>query len=591
MYRRLLLVLIPFFLLNFALIVFYLPISGSILGEVIAPTVNVSASIPEIDTIPPTITYISPINLQQNVPADADIQVEISDGFSGVNINTVQIVINGVIYDNLTTNPYVTVTGNTALYNIVVHPIDPLLINQTNTVTTSGNDLANNFAQSSITFNTPITPTSTPTPGPTSTPTPGPTSTPTPGTTTSTPTPIIPTVTPGGPTLTPTRIIPTITPGGPTKIPTPTTTTIPYCLPIVTPTIFPSTTTPDLSPPEIEFIKPSNNSVVSLNPSTVIKISDSGSGVNLNSIKISLDKNLKTAVNPDFTYNGDPSSYTITTKFTQPLLPNSNFYLIVYVSDLAGNRITKSINLKTENPIINQVMTTSESSIRIPGFILFLLLLFLIIGIILYIFNKIKELNYTEGHPIALVFNSLTLEPLSGIHVQIFDANNHKIGTSTTNIFGILASKISTGKYHLTIKNKNYSFPTVSHLKKHDFPTPYVGKPFSTSKTTDTYLDIPIDPFANKSFEYHLHQYFLPKMGIITNKQKEPQIGVKLGLKETKFNSLVTTRISDSNGQYRFIVPHGRYQLIIVGTNTIIETIDTRHLVNGYTTINKNIVI
>jgi hypothetical protein len=80
----------------------------------------------------------------------------------------------------------------------------------------------------------------------------------------------------------------------------------------------------------------------------------------------------------------------------------------------------------------------------------------------------------------------------------------------------------------------------------------------------------------------------LPRPGIITDTAGNPQTGVELGLKETKFNSLVTTRVSDSLGHYRFLVPPGHYQLVIVGTDTILQTIDTRHFSGGYTVINQN---
>lgn len=627
MNRRKSLVLLLFLCSVFAVTAFHSSPSGSILGDiqVPAPPVTVSASIPSVDTVPPVITYISPLDHQQNVPADADIQLNISDSFSGVDINSVQIVINGDVYNNLLTNPWVTVTGAPPLYNIVVHPFNPLYTSQTDTVTTSASDLAGNHQDSTITFNQP-TPSPTPTsgPGPTSTPiptsTPMPTSTPIPTSTpapTSTPgpspTPGGPTPTPGpsstptpGPTSTPNPIstpTPTLHPTGPyTFTPTPTinihisATPTPVCpnqifcpvCPTATPSAAPTPAGPDLFPPEIEFIKPGNHDFISLTPAATIKISDSGSGVNLNSVRISLDQTTLIASDPEFSVTGNSAAYTITVKFNQPLSPNTSYYLIVYASDLAGNRLTKSINLKTNNPLINRIIANS-SSVRIPGFLLALLLLLLIVGLIFYLIGLLHHLRDRDSRPLGLVFNSLTLEPLSGVRVQILNVDNRPVTVATTNIFGILSANLPRGKYHLLVKNRDFAFPSIAHLKRADYPTPYLGQPFSISDSTNTFLHLPLDPHLKKSFSYRLHQHFLPRPGIITDAAGNPQTGVQIGLKETKFNSLITTRVSDSLGHYRFLVPHGHYQVVIVGTDTVLQTIDTRHLVGGYTIIDQNL--
>jgi len=54
------------------------------------------------------------------------------------------------------------------------------------------------------------------------------------------------------------------------------------------------------------------------------------------------------------------------------LPPDTELYLIVYASDTAGNRLTKSILLKTKNPIIKQVgnlITKTSGALSSPSFL------------------------------------------------------------------------------------------------------------------------------------------------------------------------------------------------------------------------------
>lgn len=103
------------------------------------------------DTSPPIITFITPQDGQTNIPPTANIQLEIADSPSGVNINTVEIVINGI--SHLASNPRIVYTGNNSLYSFTLTPLDPLFVDSINTLLVKAADLSGNSTQQTITFN------------------------------------------------------------------------------------------------------------------------------------------------------------------------------------------------------------------------------------------------------------------------------------------------------------------------------------------------------------------------------------------------------------------------------------------------------
>jgi hypothetical protein len=157
------------------------------------------------------------------------------------------------------------------------------------------------------------------------------------------------------------------------------------------------------------------------------------------------------------------------------------------------------------------------------------------------------------------------------------------------NIYGLLSAKLPVGEYHLTINDPNFAFPSKANHQLLDYPQFYSGQTFKITSDQTTFLNIALDPYQQKSLYYRLHHLFQPSYGVVLDSKSNPQSGLKLSLIETKFNSLVSTRVTDANGQYRFIVPHGRYQLVL--DSKVLLTIDTRHLIDGYTVINQNLTI
>lgn len=529
-----------------------------------AASTNVSATIATNN--PPTITFITPVNNQTGVPADADIVVEISEPSYGVDINSVEIIINGVTYTP--SSPRVSVTGDILDYTFTVTPYDPLFTNQANTVLVKATNLNANSTQSSIVFNVPvITPTPTPTPTTTSSPTETPTPTPTSTSIISTPTP------------TPTSTYYSITTPKITQKPTviypPSCPTCPTCSnnesiePTPTPTQT-QTDIPDITSPIIAFIKPPAKGLLKTNDDFVFQVSDLGSGVDQNTIKVIFNQQVFTLTNTQMDISGNNSSFRITLKNKFQLLPNTEYRISVSAFDFSQNGISKSIFFQVTKPF--------------PY--LSLLLIIPIAGLVWLIIFLIKYFRKNENsQTIGFVFNSITLEPIPFIKISINNKNYY------SNIFGIVSVNLNPGDYNLNIKDPNFSFPSKNDDQPLDFPHPYQGELFEIKSKSLPFLNIALDPYKNKNIFYKISQFFLGKSGTITSPTGEPLTGTKIALIETKFKTIITNRIIDNEGHYRFIVPHGRYQLIVFGTNTIIDTIDTRHKVFGYTLINKNYTI
>lgn len=512
--------------------------SNDILSSVQNGTYNFGSGSCVSDSTPPAINFQNPVNNQKNVPADANIQVQITDDGSGVNINTVEIIINGVTYK--TSSPRATTTGNSSSYLVTIQPYDPLFTSQTNTVLVKASDFAGNSQQGSINFNIPtITPT------------------------------IVPTITP------------TSTPGGPTSVITPRPTATVYATPtqFSCPVVPTAPTYPDSNSPIIEFVRPQERGEVDAIPQIIINLSDLGSGIDINTIKINFDNYIFTHSDPQFSFSGNPSSYLIKLQLDRSFPADSQHVVIASVSDLSGNGISKSINIKIKPPFANQILEFFYPDSTKRGRVLNLIP-FILIGLLLIpLFYLLRRSIVDHRLPCGYVFNSTTLEPVSGVTIDIFDSSPKKIKTVTTNLFGVFAAKIPADKYQFVPRSPYYSFPSVN---KHqlNFPHPYSGQ------ITSDYQDIPIDPLKKPPFS------FLPPLGTITDNNKEPQVGLKLGLRDIRFDTLIATRVTDSLGQYRFLIPHGHYQLVDIDhQDKILATIDTRHRIGGYTTINQDLQV
>lgn len=136
--------------------------STDILASKTDANMTFSAGACVTDTTPPNISFISPINNQSNVPLNQNITLSLSDSASGVNISTLEILVNGIPYTSSSSE--ITVSGNPGNYSLIINPNAPFFSNFPSNIFVRVTDFAGNTRQSSIAFNYPVAPSVSPTP-------------------------------------------------------------------------------------------------------------------------------------------------------------------------------------------------------------------------------------------------------------------------------------------------------------------------------------------------------------------------------------------------------------------------------------------
>ncbi len=105
------------------------------------------------DETPPSITFNNPKNGQVNVPLDSNIEIWITDDMSGVDLDTLVFIVNGVEYP--VTSPRVTYSGDPLNYLFTIDPIDDFPADESSTIRVIVSDYAGNKSNKVIVFNLP----------------------------------------------------------------------------------------------------------------------------------------------------------------------------------------------------------------------------------------------------------------------------------------------------------------------------------------------------------------------------------------------------------------------------------------------------
>ncbi|MFW5719919.1 MAG: Ig-like domain-containing protein [Candidatus Dojkabacteria bacterium] len=134
------------------------------LGSVTNATMTFSPGSCITDKTPPGITFIDPKKNESNVALNQNVQLKLSDSLSGVNPDTLEMTINGLVYTS--TDTEVTITGSTNNYTITIDPREDFYDGSPSSIVVTVDDFAGNTRQSSITFNYPPPPPPPPAPEP-----------------------------------------------------------------------------------------------------------------------------------------------------------------------------------------------------------------------------------------------------------------------------------------------------------------------------------------------------------------------------------------------------------------------------------------
>ncbi len=127
------------------------------------------------DTQAPVVNHTYPQNLDKNVALDSNVGFEISDDISGVDLSSLEFILDGVLYHYNDAN--VSYSGDPLNFAFEINPDNNFPSGQAISLIVKGQDNAGNVFLSTILFNNPegeISPTPVPTPDPTGTPTPFP---------------------------------------------------------------------------------------------------------------------------------------------------------------------------------------------------------------------------------------------------------------------------------------------------------------------------------------------------------------------------------------------------------------------------------
>lgn len=112
------------------------------------------------DTTNPDVVFQTPQDEQTNFPLGSNLTFELIDGDSGINLNSLVTVLNGVIYD--INNPGISFTGSPSSYVISLNPVTDLPDSTASSLSVSVADNSGNSKSEQILFNLPQQESTTP---------------------------------------------------------------------------------------------------------------------------------------------------------------------------------------------------------------------------------------------------------------------------------------------------------------------------------------------------------------------------------------------------------------------------------------------
>jgi hypothetical protein len=232
------------------------------------------------------------------------------------------------------------------------------------------------------------------------------------------------------------------------------------------------------------------------------------------------------------------------------------------------------------------------------------------------------------------VYNSVTKEPIRLAVVRLFNEVHELVWTSVTDSNGyFMAPEVEDGEYYITVTARNYTFPSKIVYGKKDFPLEnvYHGDPFLTKDEEIPNFSIPLDPVDMKAsririakifsstkliwqiilivlfvfglslsilavvvtkvwWNYVMVALYIPallslffnmfskssKFGIVWDTEGKPVEGAIVGLKEKDFGKLVSKRVTNNLGRYKFLVDRGVYEMSVL--NSDLKVVDGKEL-------------
>lgn len=229
-----------------------------------------------------------------------------------------------------------------------------------------------------------------------------------------------------------------------------------------------------------------------------------------------------------------------------------------------------------------------------------------------------------KGHPAGYVYDSVTKEPLPQCIVRVFNGNNELVWTDVTDRDGYFkTTDLKAGEYTIKVTGRDYEFPSRIVFGKTDFPLEnvYHGQEFYAPKGNVPNFAIPMDrremgdvryvfsQFAfiskvlwkflhlalflvglifsiyalsinNVWYNYVILFLYVPSIfallssffgkgqryGVVKDTNGKRLSGIVLGLKEKEFDKLISKRVTNDLGRFRFFVYPGIYDLEVLSS-------------------------
>ena len=227
-----------------------------------------------------------------------------------------------------------------------------------------------------------------------------------------------------------------------------------------------------------------------------------------------------------------------------------------------------------------------------------------------------------KGNVSGYVYNSITKEPISQAIVRIFDMNDTLVWTDVTDGNGyFMTPELEDDEYMIKVMAHKYVFPSKIVFGKEDFPLEdvYHGSMFYVKDKVVPSFSIPLDLkdvtdakikrqkilaslkwlfkslhlllflfglvfsiyalYVNQlwwnylivflyipSFVLLVKNIFLEKekWGVVRDEEGNLLADVVVGLKDVEYDRLVSKRVTNAYGKYRFIVETGKYEISLL---------------------------
>lgn len=441
--------------------------SNDLLSSVTNATYTFTTGSCVADTQGPTITFLSPTNNQTGVPATANISVRITDNASGVDISTVEVVINGVTYT--TASSGFSYTGTTLNYNVIVDPNELLNTTSANVVTVRATDMAGNSRENSIMFNIPTVP-------------------------------VIPPVTDtDSPTIT------FVTPTDKQEIPLDSNITFKVAdvgdgININSLKVILNGVVYTAASGQVSYTGSKAEYTVTLNPdgdlpntvtnTLVVYVADEANNGVVQSINFNIREG-QIIIPPECPIiDCDPKSCPTTTVTIIKEITSATDQISDTLDPIFGNLEPNQVNnasaVTTAGAVLLGLGAVGISLAQIPAMILFGL------------FNLLTALGLRKkAKPYGYIYDATTKEPLQNAVVRVYNSENKLVATDVTDVYGIFRVELEAGNYEIKVSRAGYLFPSKRLEAKIDppFGNIYTGGLFNSRATDSLSMAIPMDKF------------------------------------------------------------------------------------------------